>query len=755
MSVFVRKDPRVLACREKSWAGALLAMLWRHARAAAALLLLAAVAYCANVALGFYAAAQTSGAIDGLALRGQAVIARDARGIPHISASNAHDLYFAQGFAEASDRLFEMDLTRRYAYGRLAEVFGSRALPIDENMRAANIAALARREFQGSDPHTRAALQAFADGVNAAETHEPLPVEFRMVLYQPARWSAQDSIAVSLVAALELGDAWNDVLARDDRWRTLGARCYAQTFPLSDPRYDVSVNGAFAHGEPGGGNACENTVALRKAAQDNGGRPRLGSNAWAAGALRTADHHALIANDPHVDLTIPGIWYIVDLRAPGMHVAGAVIPGLPGVVLGHNEHVAWAVTNAEVSTNALYRVTRPPQKSRVTERFNVRFGAPVTKTYYRTRDAFSINAGEDATAYFVRWPQYAQNASTISPLLSLDRAASVRSAIHTLSRYRGAPQNFIIAGTGGAIAYHLAGAIYDDPAWGRFVHPQSDLGKQLRIIPFAQLPSREPSRDAVVLTANNKMYRTGYPYRLSAQFEPPYRAYRIASLLRARRIYDLRYFQMMQLDGCSPIDAEIAHDVSRITRSRALSHWNGCFAPQSRTATAEHDVREILLQQNASLAEMLARLRHPRLNERNGIDENARAAVQAVQFDRRRWAQAGRVAVDHPLSAAWYGFLRGVPLRGDGDEFSIHLQEPGFAQGFRAVWDVGDWDAGGIVLPSGESGEPGSGHYDDGARTWINGALVPLAFSQQAVARSTSATLYLRPAKTASRVLPR
>lgn len=745
MSVFVRKDPRVLACREKSWAGALLAMLWRHTRAAAALVLLGVVAYSTNVAFGLVAAPQTAGTIDQLPLLGDAVIARDARGIPHIRATNAHDLYFAQGFAEASDRLFEMDLTRRYAYGRLSEVFGSRALPLDEYMRAADIAAIAQREWRGSDPQTRAALQAFADGVNAARTREPLPVEFRMVLYQPARWAPQDSIAVSLVAALELGDAWNDVLARDSRMHTLGARCYNEAFPLSDPRYDVTVDGRFARGKSSAG-ACESAVALRAAQRDTSERPRLGSNAWAAGAQLTTDHHALIANDPHVDLTIPGIWYVVDLRAPGMHVAGAVIPGLPGVVLGHNEHIAWAVTNAEVSTNALYRVTAPPQRYRTTERFNVRFGAPVTKTYYRTPDAFSISAGEDGDTYFVRWPQYAQNASTIATLLALDRARNVKNAMRTLSVYRGAPQNFIVADSSGAIAYHLAGAIYADPAWGRFVHPQNDLSKPLRIIPFGKLPSHLASRDTVLLSANNKMYAPGYPYRLSAEFEPPYRAYRIATLLRARRSYDIDYFQRMQMDACSPIDAEIARDVTRITHSRAFAHWNGCFAPFSRTATFEHDVREDLLAQNTSLAEMLARLRHPDYNARNGIDENAGAAVQAMQFERRRWAQAGRVEVEHPLSAAWYGLLRGLPLRGEGNEYSIHLQEPGFAQGFRAVWDVGHWDAGGIVLPSGESGEPGSGHYDDGARAWISGALVPLPFSQAAVARATVKTLRLRTA---------
>ncbi len=144
--------------------------------------------------------------MSGLALEADVTIARDAHGVPYIHAQNVHDLFFAQGFAEASDRLFEMDLTRRYAYGRLAEIFGSKALPIDEDMRAMDIAGIAVRQWRGSDPATRYALQAFSDGVNAAELRQPLPVEFRMLLYRPAPWTPRDSIAVSAVAAFELGD---------------------------------------------------------------------------------------------------------------------------------------------------------------------------------------------------------------------------------------------------------------------------------------------------------------------------------------------------------------------------------------------------------------------------------------------------------------------------------------------------------------------------------------------------------------------
>jgi acyl-homoserine lactone acylase PvdQ len=176
----------------------------------------------------------------------------------------------------------------------------------------------------------------------------------------------------------------------------------------------------------------------------------------------------------------------------------------------------------------------------------------------------------------------------------------------------------------------------------------------------------------------------------------------------------------------------------------SLARWNGCFTRASRTASLEHADRDTLLQQNASLAALLARLRHPAFDSRNGIEEAADAALFSPGT-MHPWGQAGQVDVEHPLSPAWYGLLRGVSLPGEGDEYTIHLQEPGFAQGFRAVWDVGNWDAGGIVLPSGESGEPASGHYDDLARTWISGTMIPLPFTTRAVAAATVRTLTLAP----------
>ncbi len=740
MSFFERPDPRLIQSADPTPAGAIIGALRRHAIAFWVCAAASAGAYAANVAMGLDEAAATRGSVVVSGLSAPATIVRDRRDVPHISAANDRDLYFAEGYAQGSDRLFQLDFTRRYAYGRLAEVLGAKALSLDEAQRAADVSGITRRQLRALPQSDRDALAAFSAGVNAAVARQPLPVEFRMLLYRPAPWTPKDSLAVAVVASLELADSWHDVFARDALWRG-DRRCYDDRFPLSDPRYDVTVDGVVTRAVSARSRVtreCNASVTVADAP-----RRATGSNAWAAGALRARNGHALIANDPHLDLTIPGIWYVVEIRSPGVHAAGATIPGIPGVVLGHNEHIAWASTNADMTTTSVFDAGRLDRRSWVTERFRVRFSHDVTAMYYRTPREFSVSDDNDpGRVALVRWPVYAQTRSTISTVFELDRARDVSEALRVLARYGGSPQNFLLADRNGDVAYHVAGLVPDDPAWGRYVHPARELRRAMPAISFDRLPHRDPARDAILVSANNKGYGPGYPYRLSAQFEPPYRAYRIAALLRSRGEYDVAYFARMQLDTLSPIDLRIARGIVRAAREhfssgdaealRALGRWDGRYAADSRTAALEHALRTALYG-DAQVFDT------PR------DDRDVSGALAFAARESRRWRDAGATRIDHPLAPMNFAFLNGALLPGAGDEYTIHLQEPGFAQGFRAVWDTGNWDDGGIAIPSGESGEPGSGHYTDLTRDWIEGVLPSLPFSRAAIAQNASTVLVLLP----------
>jgi penicillin G amidase len=687
----------------------------------AGILLLAGL-YAGNVVVGMYSTATVNGTIAGTGVHAPVQILRDGRGVPHIRAGSDYDLYFAEGFAEGQDRLFQLDLLRRFVYGDLSEILGKAALASDERSRVVPVREIVEAQWMKLSAQEREALQAFADGVNAATKHESTPVEFRVLDYDMTPWRPQDSLAVSFATVLDLTDDWNDIAARIENEP-----------PLTDPCFDAPVTEGLAHiADPSRCTTSAARAALIRSLLD--ARAPIGSNEWATGAAHTETGRALLANDPHLDLAIPGVWYLVDMRAPGIHVAGAALVGTPGVTLGHNDHIAWAATNGTVTALSVFDA--PAQRDPAdwqTETFHMRVGRDVTKRYYRTSREFGteIMVQGALRMVLVRWNAYA---TPIAPLVAFDRfnrATMIEGALAALRAYPGPTQNFAIADTSGRVAYQLGGQIPRDPLWSRGIHPAADLSKTYPNIPFDQLPRVAPSRDAIVWTSNNKMYGPSYPYRLSAAFTAPCRAHRVAELLRARKTYDVGYFASMQMDVLSICERALASYVPR------LRAWDGRFTPDSTDATDAFHLRLALARQFGGMsAAMIGSRARP-----TAITALAAIADPSPQ----PWGIAGEVPVKHPLSALGASFLNGTTFAGNGDAYTVHVQNTGFSQSFRAVWDVGNWDAGGITIPQGESGRPGSGHYTDQAADWVAGRLLPLPYSDAAVDRATVNRLTLVP----------
>jgi len=729
-----------------------------------------------SIAIGMRAAAQVSGTLRVAGIASQVRIVRDDRDIPHIYARDERDGMFAQGFAEASDRLFQMDLVRRFVYGRLAEVLGPAVLSADAKARVPDIAAIVRAQWAHLDRRDREMLLAFTQGVNAAMQRQPLPVEFRILLYKPQPWTPQDSLAVGMATALDLIDSWDDVIRRDTVARLRGAAPQTDLYSITDPAYDAPLASRVQPVPP-----LPARVAARHAAlvvPPEMSRGPLGSNEWAVGAQRSNTGHALLANDPHLRLGIPGVWYLIDLHAGALHVAGASLVGTPGVVLGHNERIAWGATNGTVATESLYRDSLDRAKTRK-ERFHVRFGADRVYTYYQTAHGFVAQVHE-RTAISVYWHAARAGISPLQTFSLLDRAASIAQALQYLRAYPGPPQNFVLADRSGAVAYQLAGSIPNDPLWGLRVHRAGD--PVYRALPFDAMPRVAPSRDGVLFTANNRTYGDGYPYRLSPNFAAPYRAHRIEALLRGRSKFTVADFARFQTDTLSPPERDIARATLAALRRKhvrdpalqpyveALNNWDGRFDPGSRGAPVAWEVRQIAAaslarynvpggadayQTSANNADVVLLLRvlrerprgwWPRSDYDGLLVDALRTAVRAHgERMLQPWGQYASFTVRHPLAMLGMSFLNGAAFAGNGDSFGIHVQTPTHSQSFRAVWDVGNWDAGGIVIPSGESGEPGSGHYTDQSAAWQRERLIPLPFSDAALAKSARATLILRP----------
>lgn len=744
------------------------------------LFLLAILAWIVWVALGLRAAAQTSGTIALGGLDAPVRIVRDDRDVPHIYAKTDHDLFFAQGYAEASDRLFQMDLIRRFVYGRLAEVLGPAVLSADENARIVDVKQLVAQQWTNLDTSDRRALEAFTQGVNAAMQREPLPVEFHILMYKPEPWTPQDSLAAGMATVLDLIDPWDDVIRRDAVSREKNAAPLLDLYTVTDPAYDAPIDGTAIKPVPAlpsleHPRMTKAAIVLPKF----DGRPPIGSNEWAVGAAHSATGHALLANDPHLRLGIPGVWYLVDLHGPALHVAGGSLAGTPGVILGHNDSIAWGATNGTVATESVYRDTLKGARAR-TEVFHVRFGADRRFTYYETKQGFVAQAGR-GIGYAVYWHGVRTPLTPLETFGGLDLARSIAQAIRALSRYPGPPQNFVIADRSGAVAYQLAGLIPRDPLWGLRVHASSD--PVYPAIPFSQLPHVAPSRDDMLYTANNRMYGAGYPFRLSPNFAAPYRARRIETLLHSKPKFTVRDFAAFQTDTLSIPERDIARETLAALKRKhllgdrtlhpyvsALAQWDGRFDPGSRGAAIAWELRQIAVaslarynahrmmkayQTSAGNADLMLLMRVLRERPRGWwmnsdydslLAGSLRLAVKSYGPKMlEAWGSYGRFTVHHPLAMLGMSFLNGATFDGNGDSFGIHVQTPTHSQSFRAVWDVGDWDAGGIVIPSGESGEPASGHYTDLSGTWQRETLVPLPFSDAAIRAHTRQTLLLLP----------
>jgi penicillin amidase len=678
--------------------------------------------YAGNIAVGMHSTATVSGTIAGSGVRAPVQILRDVRAVPHIRAPNDHDLFFAEGYVMAQDRLFQLDLLRRFVYGNLSEILGSATLRSDENARVVPVRAIVERQWQTLDAREQAMVQAFTDGVNAAAKREPTPVEFRVLDYDMKPWQPQDSLAVSFATVLDLTDNWNDIAAR------IGNEPL-----LTDPCFDAPVTEGLARvADPAHCSANAARAALIRSLLDT--RPPIGSNNWAAGAAHTQTKRALLANDPHLHLGIPGVWYLVDMQAPGFHAAGATLVGTPGVTLGHNDRIAWGATNGTVTALSIFdRPASLDEADWQTETFHLRVGRDVTKKYYRGPHEFGTNVLVSGAPRFilVRWNAYETPRSPFMTFDGLNRARSIEDALAALRRYPGPTQNFVLADVSGRVAYQLGGEIPDDPLWSRAIHPAGDLAKHYPNVPFDKLPHVAPSLGAIVWTSNNKIYGPSYPYRLSASFATPCRAYRVAQLLRARKTYDVDYFASMQMDVLSVCERQLASYVP------ALIAWDGRFTPDSADATAAYHLRLALVREFGGMTKaMLGSRARP----------GAITALAAVgDPSPQPWGVAGAVQVEHPLAALGMAFLNGTKFAGNGDAYTVHVQNNGFSQSFRAVWDVGNWDAGGITIPQGESGRPGSGHYTDEAADWIAGRLLALPYSDAAVDRETVNRLMLQP----------
>lgn len=515
-------------------------------------------------------------------LAGPVEILRDRHAVAHIRGASRMDAAFGLGYAHAQDRLWQMEVQRRVAAGRLAEIFGRQALNTDKFIRTLGIRRKAVTAFAALLPETQDYLQAYANGVNAfLETRPgPLPPEFLIFEISPEPWTPADSLGWLKMMAWDLGGNWGSELARLGLTRRLSKQQIEEFYPPYPGDAPVALADFTAlYRQVASAIDIDRLQPMLPPPRPEG----LGSNNWVVNGKRTVTGQPLLANDPHLGLTTPAIWYFAHLASPSGEVIGATLPGVPGVILGHNGRIAWGFTNTGPDTQDLYiEKVDPADPARYItpdgsapfvvheETIRIRGGEAINLSVRETRHGpvisdvleSSKNLLEPGYVLAFCWTALRDNDTTADALTGVDTITDWPSFLDNYRRFVTPQQNIVYADREGNIGFLAPGLV-------PIRKPENDLkglapapGWDARydwagFIPFEQLPQSYNPPQGMLVTANHKIVPDSYPHFITSEWAEPYRARRIEGLIRERAIHSVESFKQIQGDAVSLMAAEI------------------------------------------------------------------------------------------------------------------------------------------------------------------------------------------------------
>ncbi len=507
-------------------------------------------------------------------------IVRDAEGIPHIYAKSAEDAYFALGFVHAQDRLWQLEMNRRIASGRMAEILGPEALNIDRFLRTIGVRRSAERTLAGLSPQTRAVLDAYAKGINAylAKRTGPLPPEFLLTgAPAPEPWQPVDSLGWQTMMAWDLGANWTQELLRmrlSQRLSLDQINEFLAPYPGDAPIRTQDYTKLYR--ELSG--TTQQLSAVEKIAPPSADFG-VGSNNWVLSGTVSETGKPLLANDPHLNLAAPSVWYFAHMSAPGLNVIGSTLPGIPAVVLGHNDQIAWGFTNTGPDVQDLFieRINPANAAQYQTPTGWAEFKTTIETIKVKGRPDVSLTVKEsrhgpvitgalplldkiavDAKKYVIAftWTALQSDNLTLQAGVKLNRAKNWQEFLEGVKDFTAPQQNIVYADVDGNIGYIAPGHVPirkpENDLHGLAPAPGWDAKYDWDgFIPFDQLPRQfNPSAQRIV-TANQKIIDDDYPYFLTSKWELPYRFNRINALLDAKPKHSLDSMAAIQKDHVS------------------------------------------------------------------------------------------------------------------------------------------------------------------------------------------------------------
>jgi len=786
---------------------------------------------------------QMKGTVHLTGLKGQVEIIRDRWGVPHIFAQNQEDLFFAQGYVHAQDRLWQMEFNRRVAAGRLSEVLGKATVETDIYLRTLGLYRAAQADAAILDPETKAVLEAYARGVNAfIATHEDsLPPEFTLLGFKPAPWSPVDTLGWGKVMALNLSGNMDNEIWRAQAIAKLGEARLAELepgYPASGPFIVEEMAKTGGITSAGTANSTEaapwlqaldpKSLAALQAQNDAlpslllsyswpAAMPKadpaaffaLGSNNWVVSGARTQSGKPLLANDPHLGIQMPSIWYEIHLSGGGLDVIGVSFPGVPGVIIGHNQRIAWGVTNVGPDVQDLYIEKVNPQNPKQVEFKgqweDVQVFAEEIKVKgesSRTIEVLVTRHGPVVTPIIkgmtqtlaLRWT--ALEPGTIFRSVRLLNQAQNWEQFRAALAYWDVPsQNFVYADVDGNIGYQMPGRVpIRAKGDGSVPVPGTGDYEWLGWIPYDELPRTLNPAKGYVVTANNAVVPPTYKYFISKEWAAPYRAMRIEAMIKAKGSLSVQDMRDIQADVTTIPGQELAGYLRKLAppddRVRkalaALQAWDGRLTTDT-VAGSIVEATMIRAMRNTfgdELGELMERYMGPgvpvllrllpqadspwwdnvtteKKETRDDIlllslnqaldDLTARLGNNVAEW---QWGRLHTATFAHPLGSVQplnLIFNKG-PYATGGSGFTpdnAAYNPKTFAQStvpsYRQIVDLSDLNKSLFQHTTGQSGNPFSKHYADFIEDWVAVRHHPMYFSRADVEANQEGTLILLP----------
>jgi penicillin amidase len=500
-------------------------------------------------------------------LKGPVEVIRDAHAIPHIYAESVEDAAFAMGFVHAQDRLWQMEFQRRIGAGRLSEMFGEESLGYDRFFRTLGVYRAAERTFENLDTTTQDIFKAYSAGVNSflATREGPLPLEFLLISHEPEPWRPADSIVWMKMMAWDLAGNALDEALRARMAKLLDAGQIAELWPGYPEDGPAVLESQALPDLP-----WEALAALLPPRPPDG----LGSNNWVLSGEHTKSGSTLLANDPHLGLQIPSLWYLAHLSAPGLDVAGATLPGLPMPVLGRTPNFAWGFTNTNPDVQDLFIERLHPDDSKRylipggsapfemrQETIRVKDGDNVELNVRETRHGPIVSDIIGGSSDFLpaghaiafAWTALRDDDLSAQAAARIGMAEDWGSFTAILRDFHAPQQNIVFADIHGNIGYIAPGRVPIRRSGNGWMPAKGWTGEQdwVGFIPYAGLPRLFNPRSGKIVTANNKVVGPHYPYYITRDWSPPHRALRIDSLLGETDAHDSKSFAAIQADTVS------------------------------------------------------------------------------------------------------------------------------------------------------------------------------------------------------------